>query len=161
MRKWLGGGVVALAAALIIAGRPPPSPFTLLDSFDQALSMVTAAAEKRIAEIERRSEHPTQQPRVSFTELVDRVERQVAVAEDAARVELDRALTANAELSPGRRTAVLACIEHHVAVAADDLTRALGGGDGELAHLEVAEYRATLLRLRAVRALVTLRARLV
>jgi hypothetical protein len=155
MRKWLGAGVVAFVTAVVIAGRPPPSPLTLLDSFDQALSLVTAAAEQRVAEIERRSEHPAP-PRVSFAALVDRAERRLAVAEDAAGLALDRALATVSELTLTRRSAVLACIDHHVAQANGALARVLDGGDDELTRLEAAEYRMTLQRLRAVRTLVAI-----
>jgi hypothetical protein len=162
VRRWLGTTIIALAAIFGLGASPPPQlPFALLDSFDQAMKLVTAAAEKQIAEIEARSAQTARAPTVSFDEWLDRFEQQLAGVDAAAHDALDRALVAAPELSPQRREAVLDCIESHLAIASDDLSRALDGRDDELGRLEVAEYRATFVRLRAVRALVTLRATLV
>jgi len=157
MPRGLAPTIVAIAAALALGGaRPPPRdlPLTLVDSFDRAWSMASHAAEERMAEIERRCEEPVPPPAVSLEALLDRTERQVTADDDAARRDLDRTLAKAPALSAGRRAAVLDCIERHLGEASRDLSSAIDERDDELARLEIAELRATVTRLRAVRALV-------
>ncbi|HUJ63821.1 MAG TPA: hypothetical protein VLX92_35215 [Kofleriaceae bacterium] len=152
MRRWFGAGILALAATVLGGAPPPPSPDALLASLDRAL----VHAERQVVALERHADAP-HHARISFSRLLERVHRRVWIADHAATIELDHALAEAPALGSARRAAVLGCVEHHLSEASADLTRALARGDDR----EVAEYRATLRRLRAVRALVMLRARLV
>jgi hypothetical protein len=121
-----------------------PLPIALLASFDEALALVSDAAEQRIAELEQRAGTPRRSPCVA--DLLVRVDRNVTAACDEARAALDRAL-ATIELSPARRTAVLASIDHQLAEA----HRARAGTTDPDVRLE---YDVTCCHLRAIRALV-------
>jgi hypothetical protein len=121
-----------------------PLPIALLASFDEALALVSDAAEQRIAELEQRAGTPRRSPCVA--DLLVRVDRNVTAACDEARAALDRA-RATIELSPARRAAVFASIDHQLAEA----QRARAGTTDPDVRLE---YDVTCCHLRAIRAMV-------
>jgi hypothetical protein len=156
-RRRLGAAFVFAVVAAVFGARPAspvspvsmappvsPLPIALLASFDEALALVSDAAEQRIAELERRAEAPRRSPCVA--DLLVRVDRDVTAACDDAREALDRAL-ATVELSPARRAAVLASIDRQLAEA--HLARA-GTTDPDVRL----EYDVTCCHLRAIRAVV-------
>jgi hypothetical protein len=105
---------LVVAAVAVQAAPSPQLPIALLASFEEALAIVHDAAEQRIAELELRCTTP--QRGAPVTELLTRLERSVAAECEDARAALDRAI-ATIELSPARRTAVLASIDHQLAEA--------------------------------------------
>lgn len=80
--------VFAVVAALFgvqLASPPvPPLPIALLASFDEALALVSDAAEQRIAELEQRSDAPRRSPCVA--DLLARIDRDVTAACDARAI---------------------------------------------------------------------------
>jgi len=139
--------IFALIAALsgVAAAAPSPSlPIALLASFDEALALVSDAAEQQLAVLEQRVEPPRRAWPVG--ELLARLDREVWTACDAARAALGEAL-ATVELSPQRRVAVLASIDRHL-------------GDARRARMAAVEpsvrfeYIVTCLHLRAIRAMI-------
>ena len=143
------GAAFAFAAIAVLFGTQavssvPPLPIALLASFDEALALVSDAAEQRIAELERRPEAPRRSPCVA--DLLARFDRDVTVACDDARAALARAIE-TVELSPARRAAVLASIDRQLAEAHRERARATDPA------VRV-EYIVTCTHLRAIRALV-------
>ena len=142
--------VVAGVFGIRVAAPVSPLPIALLASFDEALALVSHAAEQRIVELEQRAElaHRAELRRRSpcVADLLARVSHEVAVACDDARAALDRAL-ATVELSPARRAAVLASIDRQLIEA----HRARAGTADPEVRLE---YDTTCIHLRALRALV-------
>lgn len=146
-RRLRAAFVFAIVAALFgvqLASPVPPLPIALLASFDEALALVSDAAEQRIAELEQRSDAPRRSPRVA--DLLARIDRDVTAACDDARAALDRAIE-TVELSPARRAAVLASIDRQLVEA----HRARTGTTDPAVRLE---YDMTCRHLRALRALV-------
>lgn len=130
--------------ALRMAIARPDLPLTLLDSFDQAFSLVYDAAERKVAELEAAS--PASQRRDVFA-LLSEVGDHIAAMCDAATAALDVELAVAASLPPDRRTATLGCIEHHLGEAR---SAASNTRDPEVR----AEYEATCDRLRDVRRMI-------
>jgi hypothetical protein len=146
-RRRRGAVVLAVVAALFgarAASPVAPLPIALLASFDEALALVSDAAEQRIAELEQRSEAPRRSPCVA--DLLARIDRHVTAACADARAALARAFEAG-ELSPARRAAVLASIDRQLAQA--HLARA--HTNDPAVRLE---YAVTCRQLRAIRAVV-------
>jgi hypothetical protein len=146
-RRLRGAVVLAVVAALFgarAASPVPPLPIALLASFDEALALVSDAAEQRIAELEQRSQAPRRSPCVA--DLLARLDRNVTAACADARAALARAFETG-ELSPTRRAAVLASIDRQLAEA----HRARGGTADPAVRVE---YDVTCTHLRAIRALV-------
>jgi hypothetical protein len=154
MPSWLRllGLRVALLSGLITAvsmagpaASPPDLPFALLDSFDRAFSLVYAAAERQVAELEAARPPALLLPDV-FT-LLDQLTGDVERACSAASTALDVELVLAGSLSPERRCAALSCLERHLREARRDAARA---ADPAVRT----EYEATCDRLRNVRNLI-------
>lgn len=145
LRVVLLGALVATVLATHMVASKPDLPFVLLDSFDQAFALYDAAqrkvAERNVAELEAMG--PSALPRGDVFAILHELEGHVTVTCDAASAELDVELARAGSLSPGRRNAVLGCIEHHLSEARHALVHAR---DPE----ERAEYEATHERLREV-----------
>jgi hypothetical protein len=133
--------LVTLITGHHAASAAPVSLDALVKSFDQALAIVSEAAEKRIAEIEQRRPDPTSRvPR--FAEL----EAQIDVACDIASDVLDYTISTT-ELSGFQRSVVRACVDRHVWEARRDL-------EAETDPRVRTEYLVTYERLQEVRRLV-------
>jgi len=146
-RRLRAAFVFAVVAGLFgagAAGPVEPLPIALLASFDEAFALVSDAAEQRIAALEQRAE--AAQPTPCVGDLLARIDRKVTAECDDARATLDRAI-ATIELSPARRTAVLASIDRQLAEA----HRARYGTTDPEVRLE---YQATATYLRAIRSLI-------
>jgi hypothetical protein len=86
----------AISAALFgvsTASAAAPLPLSLLASFDEAIALVSDAAEQRVAELEQRPVEPARSPTVA--DLLARFERQVGAACDAAHDAVVAALAAD------------------------------------------------------------------
>jgi predicted transcriptional regulator len=138
--------VVAMVfgAGMVSQASPLPLPIALLASFDEALALVSDAAEQRIAVLEQRVDARPRSPCVA--DLLADVARDVSAACEDARAALDRAI-ATVSLSPARRTAVLAAIDRQLAEA----HRGRATTTDPVVRLE---YIVTCLQLRALRDLV-------
>jgi hypothetical protein len=136
--------VVAAVFAVRISVAKPSLPFVLLDSFDKAFSLVSDAADKRLAELERRRTAPAT---TTVAALLDRLDGEITVACDAATDLLDTELVLVDTLPEFRRASVRGCIERLLVKTRDDRANAIDPA-------ERAEYDATLERLREIRSLV-------
>jgi len=133
----------AVSSAAVSSAAVSPLPIALLASFDEAIALVHEAAEQRIVELEQRPA-PARASRVAG--LFARFERDVTAAGEDARAALARAIV-TVELSPARRAAVLASIDHQLAEA----RRARWAASDPAVR---AEYVVTCRQLRALRAVV-------
>jgi hypothetical protein len=138
--------VVAAVLAVRVTVAKPSFPFVLLDSFDKALSLVSDAAEKRIADLERRRTAPDATA-TTVSALLERLDGEVTVACDAATDMLDTELVLVDMLPELRRASVRGCIERLLVKTRHDRANAIDAA-------ERAEYDATLERLREIRRLV-------
>jgi hypothetical protein len=150
MPSWLRvlGLRIALLCALVptvIASRTaaakPDLPFTLVDSFDRAFSLVYAAAERQVARLEAAKPSP---PRHDVAAVLVELDGLVTAACDVATANLDIELAIAGSLSPERRHAVLGCIERHL----DQARKAMRAATDPLVR---AEHGVTCERLRDVR----------
>jgi hypothetical protein len=133
--------LVALVTAISgshAASATPVSLDALLQSFDQALAIVSEAAEQRIAEIEQR--RPAQPPRLA------ELEAQIDVACDIASDVLDYTISTT-ELTGFQRSVVRACVDRHVWDARRDL-------EAETDPRVRTEYLVTYERLQEVRRMI-------
>ena len=154
MTSWLRvlgvrvASLCALASIVLVAPHAsarPDLPLALLDSFDQAFSLVYDAAERRVAELE--ATRPPSPLRPDLSALLDQFAGQVAIACDAAATALDVELAISGSLSTERRHAALGCLERHLR----DARRAAAGTADPAVR---AEYELTCERLRDVRRLI-------
>ena len=134
--------VLAAVLAVRVSVAKPNLPFVLLDSFDRALALVSDAADKRLAELERRPARTT-----TVAALLDRLDGEITVACDAATDLLDTELVLVDTLPELRRASVRGCIERLLVKTRHDRANATDPA-------ECAEYDATLERLREIRRLV-------
>ncbi|HEX7837709.1 MAG TPA: hypothetical protein VF469_09615 [Kofleriaceae bacterium] len=105
-------GLLATVFATHGAAGKPDLPYALLESFDQAFSLVYDAAERRVAELEATPPAP-RPPRDVFA-LLRVLEGQLAVALDTTAAHLDVELALAGSLPPERRIAARACIDRHL-----------------------------------------------
>jgi len=133
--------VLAACSGHRAASATPVSLDALLQSFDQALAIVSEAAEQRIAEIEQR--RPTQSPRLP--RIAD-LEAQIDVACDIASDVLDYTISTT-ELSGFQRSVVRACVDRHVWQARRDL-------EAETDPRVRTEYLVTYERLQEIRGMI-------
>jgi len=145
LRGALLSGLVATVCATPTAVGKPDLPFALLDSFDQAFTLVYDKAERKVAELEATKPPAPCRPDVSA--LLGVLESHVAMACDASSTALDVELSVAGSMSRERRHAVLGCIERHLGEARCALARATDPD-------ECAEYEATCDRLRELRRMV-------
>jgi hypothetical protein len=131
-------------ASLHVAIARPNLPLALLESFDQAFSLVYDAAERKVAALEAAAPAA---PRRDVFALLSQVGDHIAAMCDAATAALDVELTIAGSLPPARRTATLGCIEHHLGEAR---RAARDSRDPEVR----AEYETTCDRLRDVRRMI-------
>jgi hypothetical protein len=137
--------LVSTIVALHIAVAKPSLPLALLDSFDQAFSLVYDAAERKVAELE--SAKPGAPPRRDVFAILGELGDHIAAMCDAAAAALDVELAVADSLSPERRSATLGCIEHHLGEARRDAMRTTDPA------VRV-EYEATCQHLRNVRRMI-------
>jgi len=134
----------ATIVALHLTVAKPSLPLALLDSFDQAFSLVYDAAERKVAQLEAA---PAAAQRRDVFALLSELGDHIAAMCDAATAALDVELAVASSLPLERRTATLGCIEHHLGEA----RRALRAtADPEVRH----EYETTCDRLRDVRRMI-------
>ena len=135
--------IVALHVTVGLA--KPSLPLALLDSFDQAFSLVYDAAERKVAKLEAAG--PTAPARRDVFALLDEVADHIAAMCDAACAALDVELAMASSLPPERRHATLGCIEHHLGEARRAIRQT---SDPEVRQ----EYETTCDRLRDVRRMI-------
>ena len=145
LRVALACALFTTIVALHLTVAKPSLPFALLDSFDQAFSLVYDAAERKVAKLEAAG--PTAPARRDVFALLDEVADHIAAMCDAACAALDVELAVAGSLPPERRNATLGCIEHHLGEARRDAMRA----DDPAVR---SEYETTCDRLRDVRRMI-------
>ena len=90
----------------------------------------------------------------------DRAEREIAAQVHESERALDAAVQQLPDISVAHKRALLACIDHHLAcnrqdlVAAEEANEHVDARLADLAHQEIAEYRATERRLLDLRRLI-------
>jgi len=131
--------------ALHLTVAKPSLPLSLLDSFDQAFSLVYDAAERKVAELEAAAP-PASQRRDVFT-LLSELGDHIAAMCDAATAALDVELAVASSLPLERRNAALGCVEHHLGEARRDVQRTTD-------PVVRQEYETTCERLRDVRRMI-------
>jgi len=145
LRAALLCALFATIVALHLTVAKPNLPLALLDSFDQAFSLVYEAAERKVAQPEAAA--PAAAQRRDVFALLSELGDHIAAMCDAATAALDVELAVASSLPLERRTATLGCIEHHLGEA----RRALRAtADPEVRH----EYETTCDRLRDVRRMI-------
>jgi hypothetical protein len=152
MTSWrvLGLRIASLCALLSIAfvARPAaaqPDLPALLDSFDQAFSLVYDAAERQVAALE--AARPSAPLLPDVVTLLDLLAGDVERACSAASTALDVELALAGTLSLERRYATLSCLERHLREARRDAARTTDPAVRT-------EYEQTCERLRDVRRLI-------
>ncbi len=112
VRVALLSGLVATVFTTHGSAGKPDLPYALLQSFDQAFSLVYDAAERRVAELE--ATPPAARPPRDVFALLRVLEGQLAVVLDATAAHLDVELALADALPPERRIAARACINRHL-----------------------------------------------
>lgn len=139
----------AIATALFgvsAASAAPPLPISLLASFDEALALVSEAAEQRIADLEQQQQQPADPARApTVADLLASFEREVEAASGAAHDALTVALLA--DRSSHQRAAVLSIIDRQLSETRGALACTI---DPEVR----AEYEQTCAWLREIRFLI-------
>jgi hypothetical protein len=135
--------VVALLGARIAT---VPLPIALLDSFDEAIALVSSAAEQRIAALEQQL--PASRSSPSVAEALAELDREVATACQDARAALAAAIARLPRpLAPPQRATVLASIDRELA----EVHRATVAARDPAVRLE---HDATYRQLQLIRDLV-------
>jgi hypothetical protein len=112
LRVALLSGLVATVFATHAAAGKPELPYALLESFDQAFSLVYDAAERQVAELEAAA--PPARPAHDVFALLRHFEGRLAAVLDATTARLDVELVLAGSLPLERRIAARSCIDHHL-----------------------------------------------
>lgn len=153
----IAAGIAGLFGRAVAAPAPDPLPIALVASFDEALALVTAAAEQQIVAIEQRSSDAEVG---ALTAYFDGLDAEISVACDAATIALDTAISRLGVLSPIQRATLACCVLRHLVDTRRDLRIAIDrldharGSEVELAQREVDEYLVTQDRLLELRHLI-------
>ena len=143
LRAAVLSAITAALFGLSTAAPAAPLPISLLASFDEALALVSEAAEQRVAELEQRPVEPA--PSSTVADLLARFEREVGAACDAAHDAMVAALAV--DRSSSHRAVVLSLIDRQLAEARGAVA---GTTDPEVR----AEYEQTCAWLREIRFLI-------